>query len=367
MSPEDADPLLDMLATLSGAKKPATPVSASSLSQTVKAGVPSKRRKYDTSQAVEELYRKHAVSLRQGDRGLYGEVAFGIYSIYRPRIIKIARKYRSLSPIFGEDDLQQEALIAILQALRKYRHSSDIRMKFSTYLEWSIRNIFQRAIGNRDKYVEIYRPDGSFERTMAYGKFVEQKKALEHSGHTYTTKKRFSYLSEAQGDEDLEAKLSETNPAPYEYSSCSDDEPEESADEMQDAEADEEEAEEEPREDRQTPMPSNTSGSNGLNLQMIDGLYRQWTRSPSRSHVSANDAVVLRIYELCNRDGEAFFLSLGNNGTSTNAEEMKQSMLAVIARSLACHNDDSVPRTPFSMFLRVAMKRSMQTLRSDKP
>ena len=137
--------------------EPAVTVSASSLARTVRATIPSKARKYDTSRAVEELYREHAASLGQGKEGLYEKVAFGIYAIYRPRIIKIARKYRSLSPIFGEEDLQQEALIAILQALRKYKHSPDILMKFSTYLEWSIRNIFQRAIGSRDKYVEIYR------------------------------------------------------------------------------------------------------------------------------------------------------------------------------------------------------------------
>ena len=90
-------------------------------------------------------------------------------------------------------------------------------MKFSTYLEWSIRNIFQRAIGNRDKYVEIYRDDGTFEKTMGYGKFVGQKKALEDSGCTYTTKKRFCYLSEVLSDEDLEAKLDQAGLAPYEY------------------------------------------------------------------------------------------------------------------------------------------------------
>ena len=216
MSPEETGPPFDTLAVLSD--EPAVTVSASSLARTVRATIPSKTRKYDTSRAVEELYREHAASLGQGKEGLYEKVAFEIYAIYRPRIIKIARKYRSLSPIFGEEDLQQEALIAILQALRKYRHSPDILMKFSTYLEWSIRNIFQRAIGCRDKYVEIYRGDGTFEKTMGYGKFVEQKKALEDAGCTYTTKKRFCYLSEVLRDDDLEAKLDQAGLAPYEYS-----------------------------------------------------------------------------------------------------------------------------------------------------
>ncbi len=209
---------------------------------------------------------------------LYEKVAFGIYAIYRPRIIKIARKYRSLSPIFGEEDLQQEALIAILQALRKYKHSPDIRMKFSTYLEWSIRNIFQRAIGNRDKYVEIYARDGAFEKTIGYGKFVGQKKALEDSGCTYTTKKRFCYLSEVLWDEDLEAKLDQAGLAPYEYPAG----PPEKPAEMRETETGEQEEGEEAREEPEISAPGNGSGShNGLNLQMIDGLYRQWARTRS--------------------------------------------------------------------------------------
>ena len=100
MSPEETGPPFDTLAVLSD--EPAVTVSASSLARTVRATIPSKTRKYDTSRAVEELYREHAASLGQGKEGLYEKVAFEIYAIYRPRIIKIARKYRSLSPIFGE-------------------------------------------------------------------------------------------------------------------------------------------------------------------------------------------------------------------------------------------------------------------------
>ena len=53
---------------------------------------------------------------------------------------------------------------------------------------------------------------------MGYGRFVEQKKALEGAGCTYTTKKRFCYLSEVLRDDDLEAKLDQAGLAPYEYS-----------------------------------------------------------------------------------------------------------------------------------------------------
>jgi RNA polymerase sigma factor (sigma-70 family) len=216
MNPADIDRLVDIPATDLEEKKRVLTISVSSLSHTVIATIPSRTKKYDTNQAVEELYREHAAALRRGETNLHENVAFAIYLTYRPRIIKIARKYRSLSPIFGEDDLQQEALIAILQALRNYRHDQDIQMKFSTYLEWSIRNIFQRAIGNRDKYVEVYASDGSFDKTMTYAKFIEQKKALEDAGCTHTTKKRFCYLSEVLGGDDLEAELNRPDLAPYE-------------------------------------------------------------------------------------------------------------------------------------------------------
>ena len=350
MSPEETGPPFDTLAVLSD--EPAVTVSASSLARTVRATIPSKTRKYDTSRAVEELYREHAASLGQGKEGLYEKVAFEIYAIYRPRIIKIARKYRSLSPIFGEEDLQQEALIAILQALRKYRHSPDILMKFSTYLEWSIRNIFQRAIGCRDKYVEIYRGDGTFEKTMGYGRFVEQKKALEGAGCTYTTKKRFCYLSEVLRDDDLETKLDQAGLAPYEYSTHP--EASEEPPQMHETEENEESGEEE----ETTAPPAGSGARNGFNLQAIDSLYRQWVRSPGKA--TEGDPIVLRIYDLCRQDNDAFPLPSGNNGPAIGADEVERSALSAIAQSLARHDDDSVPKIPFSMFLRVVMKRSMQ-------
>ncbi len=363
MSPEDAGLPFDAIAVLSGELEPAPAVSASSLALTVKAAIPSKARKYDTSQAVEELYRKHAASLRGGEAGVYEKAAFGMYAIYKARIVKIAKKYRSLSPIFGEEDLQQEALIAILQALRKYKHGPDIQMKFSTYLEWSIRNIFQRAIGNRDKYVEIYSRDGAFEKTMGYGKFVQQKKALEDSGHTYTTKKRLCYLSEVPWGEDLEAKLDHTILAVYEYSG--DSEIPEGEGENQRASTGAESEEAELGEEEETAAPPAGSGSrNGFNLQAIDGLYRQWARSAGKA--TETDPIVLRIYDLCRRDAEAFSLPSGNNGTVVGADEVDRSALSAIARSLARYDDHSVPKIPFSTSLRVTMTRSMQALRTKE-
>ena len=353
MNSEETGPPLDTLAVPADEPKPAVTINASSLAQTVKATIPSKARKYDTNRAVEELYRTHEISLRQGEAGLFEKMIFGIYAIYRPRIIKIARKYRSLSPIFGEEDLYQEALKAILQALQKYKHGPDVKMKFSTYLEWSIRNTFQRAIGSKDKYVEIYGRDGGFAKTMGYGKFAEQKKALEGAGCTHTTKKRLCYLSEVLLDDDLEAKLDRTGLAPYEYSAYSG--TPQSPGETRETE---ESGEEEPDEEETAAPVAGSQPRNGYNLQAIDGLYRQWARTTGKA--TETDPIVLRIYDLCKQESEAFSFPSGNNGAAVGVDEVERSALAAIAQSLARHDNDSVPRIPFSMFLRVVMKRSMQ-------
>lgn len=293
---------------------------------------------------------------------LHEKVAFAIYLTYRPRIVKIARKYRSLSPIFGEDDLQQEALIAILQALRNYRHDQDIQMKFSTYLEWSIRNIFQRAIGNRDKYVEVYASDGSFDKTMTYAKFIEQKKALEDAGCTHTTKKRFCYLSEVLGGDDLETELNRPDLAPYEYGKAS--QTPDEREETQEIDVSQEGTEEESCEEPEISAQGNGSGSDsGLNLQMIDGLYHQWSRSPKRFYLTENDPIVLRIYDLCREIGDEIFLPLKNNGTAINAEDVRRCILSAILDGLARHDGDSIPSVPFSLSLRVSMRRCRETFR----
>jgi hypothetical protein len=197
---------------------------------------------------------------------------------------------------------------------------------------------------------------------MNYGKFVEQKKALEDAGCTYTTKKRFCYLSEVLLDEDLEAKLNEVGLAPYEYAVPSET-PEEHGD-MEETETGGEQAEEELHEELETPAPPASLGpSNGLDLRMIDGLYRQWVRSTEQSHVTESDPIVLRIYDLCKEHGEELFLPFRNNGTSISAEEVRRSLLSAIVHGLAGHDNDAVPEVPFSVSLRVEMKRSIEVLR----
>ena len=73
--------------------------------------------------------------------------------------------------------------------------------------------------------------------------------------------------------------------------------------------------------------------------------------------MNETDPLVLRIYALCRQDSETFSLPPGNNGAALSADEVERSALSAIVQSLARHDDDSVPKIPFSMCLRVALKK----------
>jgi RNA polymerase sigma factor (sigma-70 family) len=118
------------------------------------------------------------------------------YEQYRPKIMAIAKRYRALSPAFDDDDLEQIGLLGIFQALTKYDHAENIDMRFSTYLEWSIRNLFQRTIGYTDKFVEIYGRNDDFTCVVSYREFLLKKKAIISGGGRYVIRSRQCYLSD---------------------------------------------------------------------------------------------------------------------------------------------------------------------------
>ena len=184
-------------------------ISPSSIAEKVRSQIPSSPKRYDKNEKVDEIYRdwSRSRSVQHSQDMKYDQVLFLFYDLYKPRILSIARAYRNLSPIFDDDDLLQTGLLGIFQALIKYDHAENIAMKFSTYLEWSIRNIFQRAIGFNDKFVEIYDVSDRFECTMNYQEFLVKKKELLSTGHTYTIKSRQCYIP----DEKIEAYSSESN------------------------------------------------------------------------------------------------------------------------------------------------------------
>ncbi len=69
-------------------------------------------------------------------------------------------------------------------------------MRFSTYLEWSIRNVFQRTIGCTDKFVEIYDKNDDFLCVMSYREFLVKKKVIMSEGQRHIIRSRQCYLSD---------------------------------------------------------------------------------------------------------------------------------------------------------------------------
>ena len=171
-------------------------ITPSSISEKVRSGIPSRPKRYDSNEKADEIYRYWTQSTRHSDDLKYDRVLYLFYDLYKPRILSIAKNYRSLSPVFDDDDLMQTGILGIFQALLKYDHTDHISMKFSTYLEWSIRNVFQRAIGYNDRFVEVYDDNGHFECTMNYQDFLVRKKKLLSEGRTYTVKTRQCYISD---------------------------------------------------------------------------------------------------------------------------------------------------------------------------
>ncbi|OPY02157.1 MAG: Sigma-70 region 2 [Syntrophorhabdus sp. PtaB.Bin047] len=173
-------------------------VTALSIKETVRSRVPLDDSKYDRNEKVDELYLRWSQSPASPPENRYETVVLLFWELYRPRIMAIARKYRSLSPVFDDDDLQQTGLLGIFQALTKYDHAEHIDMRFSTYLEWSVRNVFQRTIGYADKFVEIYDNDDGFLRVISYREFLVRKKTIVSEGHKYIIRSRQCYLSDMQ-------------------------------------------------------------------------------------------------------------------------------------------------------------------------
>lgn len=171
-------------------------INASSISKTIRSKIPSGKIKYDRHEKIDRLYLEWTQSPQKQVNGRYETILFFFYELYKPRIMSIIKKYRTLSPVIDEDDLQQTALLGILQALIKYDHAPHIKMKFSTFLEWSIRNVFQRTVGYADKFVEIYNRDNELLYTTSYQDFLPEKKSVESAGHTYIVRSRQCYLSD---------------------------------------------------------------------------------------------------------------------------------------------------------------------------
>ncbi|MEN6615427.1 MAG: sigma factor [Syntrophorhabdus sp.] len=185
---------------------PQMTVSSGSIINAVRSRIPSTKSKYDNNKRVDDMYREWSGEISRHVTDRYEKILLLFYELYKPRIRYIAKTYGHLSPVFDEEDLEQTGLIGIFQALINYDHGDEIRMKFSTFLEWSIRNVFQRSIGYDDKFVEIYDSDNNLLKIISYQEFITEKKNIVRKGYNYVIKSRECYLSDIPFSDNLSSE-----------------------------------------------------------------------------------------------------------------------------------------------------------------
>ncbi|MHB8110777.1 MAG: sigma factor [Syntrophorhabdaceae bacterium] len=179
-------------------------ITASIISDIVRSGIPPHKARYDSNKEIDDLYLNWSFSpIGRPHPDRYEKLLYLFYDLYKPRIRSIARAYKHLSPIFDEEDLQQTGLLGILQALIKYDHGEGIQMRFSTFLEWSVRNVFQRSIGYDDKFVEIYDDENNCTRVISYQEFIAHKKRIIQDSASYVIRSRECYISDISHPEAL--------------------------------------------------------------------------------------------------------------------------------------------------------------------
>jgi RNA polymerase sigma factor (sigma-70 family) len=85
---------------------------------------------------------------RQVRRALMGDerALFEIVQSHQPILQSFVRRYRRAYPALPEEDLNSEAQIALMEALRKFDLTKGVR--FVTYLKWSLLSAMQEQVAN---------------------------------------------------------------------------------------------------------------------------------------------------------------------------------------------------------------------------
>lgn len=344
-------------------------ISTASIKEKVRTNVISRKRKFDTNSRINKLYSQWS-SGGDGAINMYNELLYEMYNIYKPRIMSVAKKYHALSPVFDEEDLCQVGLIAINQALRKYDPSEKSNMKFSTYLEWAIRNVFQRTIGNKDKYVEIYTKDDELYKTMDYHDFQSEKKGLLASGYRYITKTRLCYLSDALKTTDNEPCEAALCAMDYIYTDIIDRDDEEAKEtninahdvvETEDGAGDSEGV---PERKRNTFHERNNANGKE-NLQLIDAAYRLWEAQKNGHKKSRHEHTLQKMFELYLNHGKAVITKHKPQGMILTEKEIERTLLHSISSSMVNYEKDSVPGSRFSFYLELMTRRTAQKIGAD--
>ncbi|GJL52925.1 MAG: hypothetical protein NPIRA02_00570 [Nitrospirales bacterium] len=97
----------------------------------------------------------------------------------------IIHRYRDLDPIIGEDDLLQEAFLALPDALAKWEHQRGRNMQFSNYYYFFIQKRFQAKIPGKNKIVQILNQELHVVNEVTYAQFRKSRRRLVPPGFSY--------------------------------------------------------------------------------------------------------------------------------------------------------------------------------------
>lgn len=348
---------------------PQIKINAVTIREKVRASIPSKKKKYDTNDKINELYLEWS-SAGENTVNIYDKLIYQFYEIYKSRIVSIARKYRALSPIFDEEDLCQTGHLAILQALKKYKHSPDIEMKFSTYLEWSIKNIFQRAIGSRDKYVEIYTPDDVLYMSMDYHDFQTKKKELLDAGYHYVIKNKLCYISDVVQTGEQEVSGTAMYDLEHDYTDSFKTKQQETM-ESEENETDEDSPDKEGTVKGTADLDIAASTVKGDRdqkemFQLIDAIYHNWNVRLNGTRQAQHETTARDIYELY-KDHAIEIAGRQYSGVyPLSGTELEQIVMGSISSGMDNYEMDGLPGSKFSLYLEAITRRGLRKATEDK-
>ena len=97
----------------------------------------------------------------------------------------ICQRYRNLDPVIGDEDLMQEAFLALPAALAKWEHKRGRNMQFSNFYYFFIQKRFQAKLPGKNKIVQILDHDFHVVNEVTYSQFRKRRKRLVPKGFTF--------------------------------------------------------------------------------------------------------------------------------------------------------------------------------------
>ena len=106
---------------------------------------------------------------------------YRIYRQHRASILAVVNRFKTLDPMYDQDDLEQEAFFAVRLAALYWEEARAINMKFNTYLNWHISRHFQGKFRGDDKVVDIVDANNRVLVTIPWRKYRKNGRAISQS------------------------------------------------------------------------------------------------------------------------------------------------------------------------------------------